>query len=70
LKRNNSEKNIINCAIRPFDCSYSNPIFTDDLLISKHLCNLIETDCDHAYIDIKDERKAKLNKINDIDRKL
>lgn len=68
--KNNIERTIIKCSIRPFDCAHSNPIFTgeyidylDQNVLSEHLCDLSETDCEHAYMSIKDERKEKLKKL-------
>lgn len=52
--KNNEDKTIINCHIRPFDCAYYK---------HEYLCDLSETDCKHASINIKEERKEKLNKI-------
>ena len=63
--KNNKEKTIIHCSIRPFDCKYSNPILTESMDF-ENFCNLNETDCEHAYINIKDERKEKLNKIKNV----
>jgi hypothetical protein len=66
---NNEKRNLIRCSTRPFDCEYSNPVFTgvgEDHDISEHFCDLSEVDCIHAYMDIKDERREKLNKIKDV----
>ena len=60
--KNNDDKTIINCHIRPFDCMYSNPILTVNMDF-ENFCSLRETDFEHASINIKEERKEKLNKI-------
>lgn len=60
---NNEKRNLIRCSTRPFDCKYSNPFLTVDMDF-EHFCDLSKVDCIHAYMDIKDERKEKLNKIN------
>ena len=77
--KNNKEKTIIHCLVGPFDCVNSHPINTDCYRclrngsysclqgninsIPKHLCNLEETDCEHAFINIKEERKEKLKQL-------
>jgi len=62
--KNNLERTIIRCSIRVFDCAHSKPIFTEDYNLCEHYCSLSETNCEHAYMTMKDERKEKLNKIN------
>lgn len=60
--KNNEKRTLIRCSIRPFDCIYSKPIYSMGEVI-EHFCNTTSTKCSHAYIDIKDERREKLNKI-------
>ena len=61
--KNNSEKTLIRCSIRAFDCAHSKAVFTGDYSSYDHFCELPETDCERSYMYIKHERKEKLNKM-------